>query len=219
VTEAHWLTCADPAPLVNFLRGKRDRKLRLLFCASARTVWDRLDAPHRSAVEVAVRLADARSDLPEVAAARQAVCPGPHYEGTEAGQAAYWALGDAFPVWVLWNIADLHAEAEVARARAFGQTSLPRGAFHRFRRDQADLVREVVGNPYRAPGDEAEWRTADTLGLARGIYEERTFDRLPLLADALMDAGCHDEQLLGHCRGDGLHARGCWVVDLVLGKE
>ena len=57
------------------------------------------------------------------------------------------------------------------------------------------------------------------LGLARGIYEDRAFDRLPLLADALMDAGCADEQILAHCRSEGPHVRGCWVVDLVLGKE
>jgi hypothetical protein len=54
--------------------------------------------------------------------------------------------------------------------------------------------------------------------LATGIYEDRAFDRLPLLADALMDAGCADEQVLGHCRSDG-HVRGCWLLDLILGKS
>ncbi len=54
--------------------------------------------------------------------------------------------------------------------------------------------------------------------LAGGIYDEGAFDRLPILADALLDAGCEDKQLLGHCRGPGPHVRGCWVVDLVLGK-
>jgi hypothetical protein len=55
--------------------------------------------------------------------------------------------------------------------------------------------------------------------LARGIYDDRAFDRLPILADALIDAGCDDEAILGHCRGPGPHVRGCWVADLVLGKE
>jgi len=63
------------------------------------------------------------------------------------------------------------------------------------------------------------WLTADVVTLARGIYEDRAFDRLPLLADALMDAGCDDDQILAHCHGPGPHVRGCWVVDLVLGKE
>jgi uncharacterized protein DUF6331 len=62
------------------------------------------------------------------------------------------------------------------------------------------------------------WRTSTVLALAQGIYDERAFDRLPILADALEDAGCDNEEMLAHCRGAGPHARGCWVVDLVLGK-
>jgi hypothetical protein len=81
------------------------------------------------------------------------------------------------------------------------------------------LLRDIFGNPFRPVSFDPRWRTADTLGLARGIYEDRAFDRLPLLADALMDAGCADEQVIGHCRSEGAHVRGCWVVDLVLGKE
>jgi len=63
------------------------------------------------------------------------------------------------------------------------------------------------------------WRTSDVVDVARGIYEDKAFERMPILADALMDAGCEDEQIIGHCRGEGPHVRGCWVVDLVLGKE
>jgi len=80
-------------------------------------------------------------------------------------------------------------------------------------------LRDIVGNPFRAIALDPRLRTADTVGLARGIYEDRAFDRMPLLADALMDAGCEDEQVISHCRGGGPHVRGCWVVDLVLGKE
>jgi hypothetical protein len=63
------------------------------------------------------------------------------------------------------------------------------------------------------------WRTSTVVALARGIDEEKAFDRLPILADALQDAGCDNDDLLEHCRGRGVHVRGCWVVDLVLGKE
>ena len=66
---------------------------------------------------------------------------------------------------------------------------------------------------------DAAWRTATVTSLALAIYEERAFDRLPILADALEDAGCTNADILGHCRGGGEHVRGCWVVDLVLGKE
>lgn len=82
-----------------------------------------------------------------------------------------------------------------------------------------ELMREIAGNPFRPAAWDGRWRTADVVGLARGIYEGRAFERLPLLADALMDAGCADEAPLGHCRSAGPHLRGCWVVDWVLGRE
>ena len=63
------------------------------------------------------------------------------------------------------------------------------------------------------------WRTADVVGVARGIYEDGAFDQLPLLFDALLDAGCDQPDILAHCRSAGPHVKGCWVVDLVLGKE
>jgi len=62
------------------------------------------------------------------------------------------------------------------------------------------------------------WLTSTVVSLAEGIYAERAFDRLPILADALQDAGCENTDVLDHCRGPGPHVRGCWVVDLVLGK-
>jgi hypothetical protein len=81
----------------------------------------------------------------------------------------------------------------------------------------AALLRDIVGDPFRPATIDPRWRTADTVGLARGIYEDRAFDRLPLLADALMDAGCDSGTIVGHCHSIGLHTRGCWVVDLILG--
>jgi hypothetical protein len=54
--------------------------------------------------------------------------------------------------------------------------------------------------------------------VGESIYADRAFDRLPILADALEEAGCTDADILAHCRGPGPHARGCWVVDLILGK-
>ena len=81
------------------------------------------------------------------------------------------------------------------------------------------VLHDIFGNPFRSVTFDPRWRTSDVLGLARAIYDDKAFDRMPILADALMDAGCVDEQVLGHCRGDGPHVRGCWVVDLVLQKE
>src|SRR4051812_48079482 len=80
------------------------------------------------------------------------------------------------------------------------------------------LLRCVAGDPFRPVGDAPAWRSATVVALARGIDAERAFDRLPILADALQDAGCEDAELLGHCRGPGPHARGCWAVELALGR-
>jgi hypothetical protein len=84
---------------------------------------------------------------------------------------------------------------------------------------QAELLRDIIGNPFHPRVFEPQWRTSTVLAIAEGIYEDRAFDRLPILADALQEAGCEDEQILGHCREDGTHVRGCWVIDLILGRQ
>jgi hypothetical protein len=84
---------------------------------------------------------------------------------------------------------------------------------------QCLLLRDIFGNPFRPVAIDLSWRTTTVVALAEGIYQDRAFDRMPILADALMDAGCEDEAILEHCRSEGPHVRGCWVVDLILGKE
>ena len=80
------------------------------------------------------------------------------------------------------------------------------------------LLRDIFGNPFRPVAFSPEWRTDTAVTLARQMYESRDFSAMPILADALQDAGCDNEEVLAHCRGPGPHVRGCWVVDLVLGK-
>jgi hypothetical protein len=84
---------------------------------------------------------------------------------------------------------------------------------------QAELVRCIFGNPFRPVTPDPSWRTSTVVALAQQMYESRDFAAMPILADALQDAGCVDEAVLDHCRTDGPHVRGCWVVDLLLGKE
>jgi hypothetical protein len=79
-------------------------------------------------------------------------------------------------------------------------------------------LRCIVGNPFRPVALDPSWLTTTVVQLACGIYDDRAFDRLPILADALQDAGCDSDSVLSHCRDAGPHARGCWVVDLLLGK-
>ena len=84
---------------------------------------------------------------------------------------------------------------------------------------QCDILRDIFGNPFRAPPKfDKRWRTDTAASLARGMYESRDFGAMPILADALQDAGCDSDPILNHCRSEGPHVRGCWVVDLVLGK-
>jgi|SRR5579883_1245626 len=80
-------------------------------------------------------------------------------------------------------------------------------------------VREVLGDEGAPDSLNPEWRTLDVIALARGIYRDRAYDRLPILADALQDAGCDDEVVLSHCRERKQHVRGCWVVDLAMGMS
>ena len=87
------------------------------------------------------------------------------------------------------------------------------------KKEQADLLREIAGNPFRPHSVDPRWLTSTAVALAQTIYDQRAFDRLPILADALEEAGCDGPELLAHCRGDGPHVRGCWAVDLVLGKQ
>jgi hypothetical protein len=119
-------------------------------------------------------------------------------------------------------IADKAAHAvalHAAIAAPDSQFARTRDSAHTTERSaQADLVREIFGNPFRPDGFSPAWRTDTVVVLARLIYESGDFGALPILADALQDAGCDDQELLAHCREPGAHVRGCWVLDLALDK-
>jgi hypothetical protein len=92
------------------------------------------------------------------------------------------------------------------------------------KKHQSQLVRDLFGNPYRPAKVDAcpkwlTWREGTVRRVAQAIYDDRTFDQLPILADALEDGGCDNADILNHCRQPGPHVRGCWVIDLLLGKE
>jgi hypothetical protein len=85
---------------------------------------------------------------------------------------------------------------------------------------QRSLLRDVVGNPFRPVSFDPAWRTSTAVALAQQMYDSRDFAIMPILGDALEDAGCDNHDILAHCRNpQGTHVRGCWVVDLVLGKS
>ena len=223
MNESDWLACSDPTPMLRFLqeRGISERKSRLLACACCRDIWVLLPDPRsRSAVEVAERFADDEATRRELwTAKRDAVSA----TGI-AANAAYWAAS-AKPSGPLLNAfdaaSDAYARAMVGEARR-DVAALWDAAQVQSQRIQVSLVREVIGNPFRAcPLDPhwLAWENRTIVLLARGIYDDRAFDRMPILGDALEEAGCPYEAVLEHCRSEGEHLRGCWVLDSVLGRE
>jgi hypothetical protein len=208
MTEAEWLASDDPMRMLAFPKanGRSDRKLRLFACGCYRQVPDCLaDERTRSAVEVAERHADGLAGAGELRVARTAK-GGPH-------NARFWVTRtSAFTAasGALWSPLD---EATCSFD--------PVSRHHRFPNALA-LLRDVYGNPFRPVSVRPAWlawNDAAIPRLAQAIYDDRAFDRLPVLADALEDAGCADRDVLGHLRGPGPHVRGCWALDLVLDKE
>jgi hypothetical protein len=195
VTEADWLACDDPTPMLEYLRGKAsDRKLRLFAVACSHRAWDRLDDLGRAAVAVAEQYADGLAGPGELRAARL-VC-----RSAGAG-AAWYAAASAASV----------AARNAALSAQAGMFSPEEGAA------QAALLRCLVGNPFRPISTDLSRMPDNAVVLARTMYESRDFTAMPLLADLLKEAGC-PEEVSEHCRGPGPHVRGCWVVDLLLGK-
>ncbi|QEL17551.1 hypothetical protein [Limnoglobus roseus] len=203
MTEAEWLADGDPTAMLDFFKREADgRKLRLYACACCRCEWDKLtDERSRAAVAFAEKYADGLlSDLSlweQCSLATTAWGERVRSGGTE----------DVTHIFLLARTAT--EEALRLRRRAYPPYGLPA---------LPSVMRDILGNPFRHFIPDSSWLTSTTVGLAETIYEERAFDRLPILADALQDAGCEDADVLGHCRGDGVHVRGCWVVDGVLGK-
>jgi hypothetical protein len=80
-------------------------------------------------------------------------------------------------------------------------------------------IRDLFGNPFRPVTVDPAWLTRNVIAIAEGIYEDRAFDGMPILADDLEESGCDDAEILDHCRSPAEHVRGCWVIDAILGKE
>jgi hypothetical protein len=223
VTEQEWLVCSDSEKMLTFLRGKAsERKMRLFLVACARLVWDSISEPTmRKAIEAAEQYADG-------------LIP---YERLEASHGGVYGLfasnrpgprGRATMMQIPQRVN--HSLVGLSLACGFPKTSLDQiVVMWSWREDmrltgphQPFLLREIFGHPFSPVTLNPAWLTwhdGTVKKVAQAIYEERAFDRMPILADALEEAGCTDQDILSHCRSGGEHVRGCWVVDLVLGKS
>jgi hypothetical protein len=231
MTEVEWLTCANPGNMLEFLRGKAsDRKWWLFAAACCRCAWHLLPIASRQAVEAVELYADRRArerDIIPLVGTYYA--PAVALADDPGGMQAAQAVGYLTQPWqrtsrgrpqgaaVSRAPADPGVMGQVARSTAEALAkSIP---WEAARREQVGAIRCIFGNPYRPVSVDPHRLTSTVACLAQGIYDDRAFDRLPILAAALLDSGCNEEELIQHCRSDKPHVRGCWAVDAVLGRS
>jgi hypothetical protein len=204
------------------------RRLRVFTLTAAKPALDRVGhkACH-AAAEVGWRLAEGMASADELAANAEGLRAA-WAEGIEAAMHYYEAPDEVWALPRLVNVLTLLFREPDGAAR---HLIVPLSLVHPGRpvplltpeetRNCCWLLREVFGNRgglLTSPLWEETWLTDTAVTLAAHMYESREFGAMPILADALQDAGCDNQDVLGHCRGPGPHIRSCWVVDLVLGK-
>jgi hypothetical protein len=234
MTEAEWLACDDPIEMLKYLRGPHSlreevsgiftylvevdapgltskRKLRLAACACCRRIWHLLcDRRSQELIETNEQFAEGIASAEHLAFA--------HIKASEAYESAKSVLYSEAAKAVL----GLREWLDVERLRPIRDV-IRRELSESYVRPeliaQSDLIRDVVGNLFRPVIIAPEWHTDTAIIFARQMYESRDFSAMPILADALQDAGCDNTEILNHCRADEVHVRGCWIVDLLLGMK
>ena len=223
MTEEEWLSTHDPEAVIDCWRGRwNDRSLRHIMVGLVRRVVLLVDnPPSRKIAEGMDYFADGTISRDELWDKGE-TCEmfeafgypwGSHRKPLydEMIEAILWILYPALPDEAICSgrkdISNMLAETPK------NSSARKRGVWI------CDTVRDIFGNPFRPVVADVAWLTPTVQSIASAIYQDRTFDRLPILADALEDAGCTNADVLRHCRQLGEHVRGCWVVDLVLGKE
>jgi hypothetical protein len=219
MTEAEWQAGSDPQPMLEvFLGSGRDRKLRLFACACVRRVWPLVrDQRARLAVEVAERFADGQATWAELQVAYHAAWEATRRFGG-AHHPAEFAARDAAGFDAFAAARDAAREAVHA-----AQQAADWDAALAAQQDQCAILRDLMGNPFHPPPvlDPlwGHWNGDTVLRLARAIYGARAFGNLPVLADALEEAGCPEPRLVAHCRQGGEHFPGCWALDALMDRD
>jgi hypothetical protein len=212
MTEAEWLAAADPqAMLEHHAPRASQRKLRLAAVACARLVWAYLaDRWSRQGIETAEKFADHLVDRHDISIARESALEAVRWaEANTPGKALHAAR--AASATTLSECAQAAKGAARHTVLAAGEESPP---------IVSGVLRDVFGNPFRPVVFELSWlgRDGGIKLMARKLYDERRFEDLPRLGDALAAEGCRDAAVLEHCRQTALHFRGCWVLDLLTGR-
>jgi hypothetical protein len=208
--EQEWLMSNDHREMLFFLKGKVSvRKLQLYTCACCRLVrWF-----DRDVIEMIEGYADRRVKRKDAMAAVKAAIPKGYI--------------DPYCSYLFWSDKCYYG-ADIASAFCVPHSVIPRRDEDSVEVKQsqeayyAELLRCIIGNPFRpvvADPGWLIWHDGLVVSMARQMYDSRDFSDMPVLADALEEAGCDNADILAHCRSEGSHVRGCWVVDALLGKE
>ena len=244
MTEAEWLACTEPTPMLAFLRRSTPparrrgdhRRLGASYLPDSDYYLPDLGRKVGLFVCACLCRSPSKQDVEECRLFRE-------YERYCNGLVPWAAVEDAYWTWIKREEERIAEEDRknnsvtsvhwMGPSEYFADPALIRQAAERSaggknadgfaveRRLQCGFVRDIF-NPFRPVTIDPAWLTwndGTVVKLAESIYDERAFDRMPILADALEEASCTNADILAHCRGRGPHVRGCWAVDLILGKE
>jgi hypothetical protein len=237
MTEAEWLRSDDPQAMLTLMRGKESSRQLRLFCVACFQIVHPL-LPGKAAQDLmtwieksADRLVSPEGDeTGRLYWAARAGLPCDHLRAgvRNAARAANSALvlmseyaqnypdrkGKRAESEAVCGVSRFVVEAVKGSAKG-NRAAVVTGEKQR----QANLVRDIFFTPFRTAAVPPAWLTCDVVSLAQAIYSDGAFDRIPILGDALEDAGCDKIEVLEHCRQSGEHVKGCWLVDLLLRNE
>jgi hypothetical protein len=224
MTEAEWLACTDPTPMLEFVRSKR--KMRLYATSCCRRLLPLFsDLSLSGVVEAAERFADGQIGRRRLRAIWN---PFFHQSVPYSYFSPQWHARGAVVAMILSYCLKHRPRREPMNAVISAVVEATCKWWNLWRRREArtaerkvqcDLLRDIVGNSFESTTLDPSLLTPTVTKTAQSIYQERTFDRMPILAESLEQAGCTNFGILNHCRLPRVHVRGCWVVDQVLGKE
>jgi hypothetical protein len=221
MNEREWLECDDPIGMLSYLRAAgNDRKTLLFIVACMVRIWDMIAEEGHEWVRTAERVAEGEVDRRQL-----------EYHDDEVGESGLehaYDVGSPVEKGVVYAVMEVFYGVWYSPANIGGTELGDAGVRPREEEKQAQarLLRDIFGNPFRPVSCDPAWQTADVLALAQAAYENRILpagtleaERLAVLADALEEAGCDNADILHHLRDPGVHARGCWAVDLILGRS
>jgi hypothetical protein len=232
MNEQEWLCCDDANVMLELIKGecswteegeiwsgvenaRNKRRFRLLACACCRLVWNLLDVSGRQSVERAEAFADGLCTEKQLRVANRKAGQASRKWMQEAMGANDETLFRKFSVSMMAGRAsdEFPLLGAIETLNELRKVDASKGA------TAASLCRDLFNNPFHPAVLDSKWLSPDVVEMARSIYAERSFDRLPEIANGLEKGGCTDKAVLDHCRVPGEHVRGCWVLDTILEKQ